>query len=438
MASINYRVNEKSKGNFVMIYIRFKNGSEFDLEVSSKIQVKKRHWSSTKQCVKPSPDAEDYRDNVNTQLKELENHIFSQFTKDNHNGLSINKKWLQDIISSFHNKPIDTDNDKEIYLTVFADYFSENAKNRTNYRTGKPLDIRTIQDYINAENKLKAYETIIGRKIRLTEVDFAFHEKFIIYLRKTENLGENTIGGIIDNLKAFLRNADASGFNVNPSYKSRKFISPFNKTEDIYLNRTEIKKIKNFNFEFNSYLDNARDWLIIGVWTGLRVSDLLTLTKKDITDGFIDNENLKTGTPVAIPLHYHVIDILDKRFGNFPRKISNQNFNEYIKIVAAKVGITEQTYGGKMMKQKDGNNNDIFRKVYGDYPKYELVTSHICRRSFATNLYGKIDTLTIMRITGHATEKQFLQYIKITPREHASRMKDLFDEEFKKEQNEIN
>lgn len=57
------------------------------------------------------------------------------------------------------------------------------------------------------------------------------------------------------------------------------------------------------------------------------------------------------------------------------------------------------------------------------YKKHELVRSHICKRSFATNLYGKIDTLTIMKITGHKTEAQFLSYIKITPKEYAEKLK---------------
>jgi integrase len=68
----------------------------------------------------------------------------------------------------------------------------------------------------------------------------------------------------------------------------------------------------------------------------------------------------------------------------------------------------------------------IHRKKFGKYPKYELVSSHVCRRSFATNLYGKIDTLTIMKITGHKTEKQFLEYIKITPKEYAEKLKDFW------------
>lgn len=175
------------------------------------------------------------------------------------------------------------------------------------------------------------------------------------------------------------------------------------------------------------------------MWTGLRVSDLLPLTKKDIKNGFIDNTNFKTNIPVTIPLHPHVKEVLDKRNGNFPRKISSQNFNDYMKKVAEEVKFTEMIDGSKMMliKDDDGNpilNDDgkkIHRKKLGKYPKWELVTSHICRRSFATNLYGKIDTLTIMKITGHQTEKQFLNYIKITPKLHAERLSNLWAELYK-------
>lgn len=42
---------------------------------------------------------------------------------------------------------------------------------------------------------------------------------------------------------------------------------------------------------------------IIGVRTELRVSDLLSLSTKDINDGFIELRNKKTDYPVIIPLH---------------------------------------------------------------------------------------------------------------------------------------
>ncbi len=180
---------------------------------------------------------------------------------------------------------------------------------------------------------------------------------------------------------------------------------------------------------------------MIGLWTGLRVSDLLYLTAKDIKDGFIDNTNLKTDIEVTIPLHPHIKNILNKRNGNFPRYISEQNFNDYIKEVAKSVGINEIIKGAKITliydengKPKlDADGNNIHRKKSGTFPKYELVTTHICRRSFATNLYGQIDTLTIMKIIGHSTEKQFLRYIKTTPKHHAEKLSNLLSDKYKLE-----
>ncbi|MCG8729571.1 hypothetical protein, partial [Tenacibaculum finnmarkense] len=57
--------------------------------------------------------------------------------------------------------------------------------------------------------------------------------------------------------------------------------------------------------------------------------------------------------------------------------------------------------------------------------------SHTCRRSFATNLYGKIDNSTIMGITGHKTEKEFLKYIKVTSTKHADNLQKLYNQQEK-------
>ena len=54
---------------------------------------------------------------------------------------------------------------------------------------------------------------------------------------------------------------------------------------------------------------------------------------------------------------------------------------------------------------------EFTQKKSGIYKKYELVTSHIGRRSFATNFYGKIPTSFLIYMTGHSTEAMFLNYI---------------------------
>ncbi len=53
-----------------------------------------------------------------------------------------------------------------------------------------------------------------------------------------------------------------------------------------------------------------------------------------------------------------------------------------------------------------------YRDVIGEYPKWKLVSSHIGRRSFATNNYGRVPTSYLIHITGHSSEAQFLKYIK--------------------------
>lgn len=121
---------------------------------------------------------------------------------------------------------------------------------------------------------------------------------------------------------------------------------------------------------------------IIGLRTGLRVSDLSSLSNKDVNDGFIELRNKKTDYPVIIPLHDNVIEILAKRNGAFPIKISDSNFNLYIKVVANLAGLTETVEGGKISEvivKVNGKEETVHRMVMGIYPKHELVSSHICR-----------------------------------------------------------
>src|SRR5690606_30735814 len=111
-----------------------------------------------------------------------------------------------------------------------------------------------------------------------------------------------------------------------------------------------------------------------------------------------------------------VLDILNKRDGEFPRRISDQRYNDYIKEVAKRAGLNKPIEGGI---RKDN------RKVMGKYPKWQLVTSHIGRRSFATNFYGKLPTTYLKDITGHGTEQMLLAYIGKTSKDTAFESYDL-------------
>ena len=56
-------------------------------------------------------------------------------------------------------------------------------------------------------------------------------------------------------------------------------------------------------------------------------------------------------------------------------------------------------------------------------PKYKVVSSHTCRRSFATNLYRNGYSLAeIMPMTGHSTESQLREYIGIDGEQNAENL----------------
>ena len=96
-----------------------------------------------------------------------------------------------------------------------------------------------------------------------------------------------------------------------------------------------------------------------------------------------------------------VIEILENEF---PRKVSQVIFNNQIKVLCKMARIDELVPGFK-------NKPKTRRKKIINAPKYEFVNSHIMRRSFASNYYGKIETPLLMNITGHSKESTFLTYI---------------------------
>jgi integrase len=76
----------------------------------------------------------------------------------------------------------------------------------------------------------------------------------------------------------------------------------------------------------------------------------------------------------------------------------------HIKQICKIAGITKRVTGYKM-------HANPRRKLKGVFKKYELITAHDLRRSFATNYYSKVETPILMRITGHKKESTFLEYI---------------------------
>lgn len=421
----------KSKSERTSIYIRFWDSNRIDLKTKTGLTVNQSDWNQKRQEVKNNITATD-RDFNNTKLRELRNFVLEKYNIDYNSNNSINENWLKNKVNEF----FDRKDESEFFKVYFSDWIQKfiDEVNDRNSKGSKFTSVR-IQRFKVVQNKFKIFEENTNKKFKFSEIDYLFYNSFLEYFRNIEKINDNTIGSYIKILKYWLKVAEIEGVSVNPYYKHNDFAAPSNKTKDVYLSENEINLIYNHDFSHSERLDNTRDNFIIGLRTGLRISDFLTKLKEfNISEEFIEIETTKTGENVVIPHHPQIKAILEKRGGKLPHKISDPKFNKYIKEVCQEVGIDEEVEGAKIENKKDEKDfftTDIHiynknRKTSGKFPKYELITSHTCRRSFASNLYGKIPNLSIMAITGHKTEAQFLKYIKITPKEHAQKLKELW------------
>ncbi len=118
-----------------------------------------------------------------------------------------------------------------------------------------------------------------------------------------------------------------------------------------------------------------------------------------------------------------VESILNKYDGELPDVPSNQKVNDYLKEVGE---IAEINAPFKKSITKGGVKQTTV------YKKWEVLSTHTARRSFATNAYNAgVPSLTIMAITGHKTETSFLKYIKVTPKEHALKLRNFWQKNAK-------
>lgn len=123
----------------------------------------------------------------------------------------------------------------------------------------------------------------------------------------------------------------------------------------------------------------------------------------------------KTKQKLFIPINSKLKTIIEKYNGRLP-SISNQKLNEYLKELGKFAEFDEPI---TTIKTKG------FVKVESTKKKYELLSSHCARRSFATNAFkAGLPTLAIRSITGHSSESSFLSYISCTQEETALLMAD--------------
>lgn len=300
-----------------------------------------------------------------------------------------------------------------VTLLKYFDIFINELPNRVN-RKGHKLSEAMPVKYGTIKNLFIDFCKHEGRDYDFQDMNSNFYNRFSAFMLNEKRYAVNTYGRAFKFLKTVLYEATTQGFNEFTEYKS--FVTSISEESDsIYLTETELQNIYKLDLSEKPGLDRVRDLFLIGCYTGLRFSDYTTISPDDIKGDRLRVLEQKTKGKVVIPLNPTVKEILNKYNFRLPKAISNQKFNEALKDIAKladlnEIIVTNITKGGETQTEKR--------------PKYRLVTSHVARRSFATNAVKRgVQPVLIMAITGHKTEKEFWKYVKVTNEEKA----DLFE-----------
>lgn len=387
MATINYLI--QSKKNPATIYIRLRDGSKVDIKVPTSMHVDPENWSLAKKTLKSSRTAELKA--LSTKMEDLRAKVISHLNTRK-SEVILDKYWLSNIVLDQISK-----NEVPDGLVEYADYFIKCTQTSSS--------LRTVQKHQLVRELLSDFSKYSNKKFRVVDVNRVFQTQFTSYLSTHRHYRQTTLHRTISFLKTICRHARTHG--IETSYELDNLGVKDGKALIVTLNKAELNLIKEVKLDFN-YLENARQWLLLSCSLGQRGGDFLSLTSKQIKefDGvkLVDMRQQKGNKELFVLLTDEANEILEENGGEFPRKISTQNYNKYIKEVCKLAGLNEMVRGSKIDEKTK-------RKTDGIFEKWELITSHVGRRSFATNYYGIIPTPLLMAQTGHTTENQFLKYI---------------------------
>lgn len=429
------RSNVPTPINFV-----FRKGT-FKRKIGIGESISPMWWDSKTECAivdsRQTKSERQLANRVNKNLQRLRNALDELFEKYNSvEKLSPNHTEGEDVLYSIYKEASsiiegsisqETEAARLSRLTPidFFKQFIDEWSRKPNRRTGKIPGKGTVWNYQNTLRRYCDYIQDSGLRDSFQLFDADFIDKFDTYLQCEQDLQRNTIVSTHSQLKTMLTAAHNKGLIHNLDFKS--WPSKPAAVHHIALKDEEIKRILNVKFTKKlraenkigkeSCIEESRDLFIICCRTGLRFSDLSHLNQEtwDLEEKMLETTIQKTSQKLSIPLHDDVIAIYNKYNGVFPNVVDKSHFNEHIRLCAKLAGINQPV---STFKWEKGNF------IHVSCEKWQMISSHTGRRSFATNLFMVSGEAEMVRaLTGHTTEENFRRYICTSQKELAEKAK---------------
>lgn len=340
--------------------------------ISTEIYIKPHQWSNRLGKVIDHPNANEYNAELSRQVNNLENFTFDWIRQ--HGSISL---------------------DQLKYFFKYEDSQSFTEFWKIELENNQQLKQRTKKNHRSALN----YWIQFQKDVQFSELSYRLIKDFDTFLYQ-QNLHTNTVYTHHKQVKKYINLAirnDLLEPNKNPYLK---FKPKLEETERTVLSTLEITQLESLTFSQDDfYLELIRDMFLFSCYTGLRFSDMSTLTYKNINH---DKEGLvlnivaqKTNKQLLLPLyklHERKPEMMIHKYrrelayeqGYIFHTYTNQYFNRALKRIAAKAGIQK------------------------------AITSHTARHTFATHLASKVPIHILKAILQHSKIETTMTYLHLS------------------------
>ena len=409
MASyIPYIISKRvTKDGTTPLYVCYNYSRTKRTLIATGFNINPEHWDNKKKWIKRACPQFDEIDLVLTKITSKLGEILAYATDNVIDPtvdyilleLEKNKEYIQ------RSSRINLFDTLEVYIEEKAPHVSKDQ----------------VKDYKTLKKHLTNFKQYSSQPISFKNLNLKFYNELMEYLsykavKPDGSIGlvTNSAGKVVRLLKGFVNFQISKGVIPNIDMKCFKVVQE--ETDAIYLSEKELAVIYSLNLSHDNELEEIRDVFIVGCFTGLRYSDLSSLNPEhiDLVNECIHLKQRKVHKSVIIPMIDYVPDILKKYNYELPKYHRNR-FNERIKEVGKIAKLTQKI---EVVRKKGST------RVSSVSPKYELISSHTCRRSFCTNMYlSGFPAEELMKISGHTSTSAFMRYIKVDNQQAADRLR---------------
>ncbi|MGJ8744400.1 tyrosine-type recombinase/integrase [Polaribacter sp.] len=431
--------SKKDKGNLT---IRFRHSSNIHYRYATKIVSEKKYWFTTKGKHKNLNNitigGDSFVKNHKKDLEDIREKFLLKFTKEFNNGVIISKEWFIETLSEIITITIDKSEIEKRQKSKEIKEINLLNKEQNDYKTNlvttaiqRVIDIEyfdkkdSLRLYSQLMSKIVGYQKIKKVKLKIKDINqdfiYGFYAFLVSYLEHSHATSNKHCKSLIHAIRyqkdTFPDIVEVSHNIHNIKYKKQTKSEIRTQKDEIVitLSFNELDLIHNTDVP-ERLLDVKKTILFISE-VGLRVSDFNKLTDENVK---VNNQgakywgfwNRKTGYDVVLPINKRILKYIDcygKPKISF-KENDNVTLNKEIKEICKIAGIDEVIQSRKSLSVIV-NDKKTRRTISNTYKKYEVITNHSFRRSFATNYINIIGAYNVRAVTGHKSDEMLYKYI---------------------------